>query len=247
MVANNGLTLDLATVGHLVGDVARASMLAALLEGRALTAGELAFCANISAQTASAHLAKLVDGGLLARASQGRHRYFRLASPTVGRMLESMAVVAATETPLRHRRTSRMDEKLQYARCCYDHLAGRLGVAIADAMVAQDLILLADDGGMVSDPGRRFLERFGIATASLEAQRRCFCRPCLDWTERRPHLAGALGAALLDRMFELGWIDRIKDSRALSVSAAGARGLSDRFGIGASGRASVQPSLAATG
>lgn len=223
--------LNLAEVGSLVGDVARARMLVALMDGQALTAGELAWCARVTPQTASAHLGKLRTAGLLTLAKQGRHRYFRLASPTVARMLESMQVVCAVDTPRRIRPESRMDHDLRLARTCYDHLAGVLGVALADALAGRGIIELDDDGALVTDPGRRFLTGFGIAVADLESKKRCFCRPCLDWSERRPHLAGAVGAALADRLFALGWTERVKDSRAVRVTAAGRAGLKETFAI----------------
>tara|TARA_B100000513_G_scaffold41259_1_gene15632 strand:- start:845 stop:1546 length:702 start_codon:yes stop_codon:yes gene_type:complete len=223
--------LNLAEVGSLVGDVARAQMLVALLDGRALTAGELAWCAGIAPQTASGHLGKLHGAGLLAMEKQGRHRYFRLSSPTVAAMLESMGVVCAIDTPRRIRPESRMDVDLRRARTCYDHLAGILGVALADSLSAKGAIDLSGDGGLVTERGRRFLVDFGIALDDLEKRKRCFCRPCLDWSERRHHIAGAVGAALADRLFGLGWIERIKDSRAVRVTPDGCRGLKDTFGI----------------
>ena len=223
--------LNLAEVGSLVGDVTRAQMLTALMDGRALTAGELAWCAGVTPQTASAHLAKLETAGLLTRAKQGRHRYFRLASPRVAQMLESMQVVCAVDTPRRIRPESRLDRDLRLARTCYDHLAGVLGVALADALAARGAIDLDAEGALVTDAGRGFLTDFGIAVADLESKKRCFCRPCLDWSERRPHIAGAVGAALADRLFSLGWTERIPDSRAVRVTPAGRAGLKATFAI----------------
>jgi len=223
--------LDLAEVGRLVGELARAQMLTALLDGRALTAGELAWCAGITPQTASVHLAKLRGAGLLAEEKQGRHRYFRLASETVARMLESMQVVCAVDAPRRIRPERNMDRSLRLARTCYDHLAGVLGVALADALADRGAVDLAADGGLVTDDGRRFLTEFGIDMSRAEASRRCFCRPCLDWSERRPHIAGAIGAALADRLFGLGWTERIRDSRAVRVTPRGREGLKRTFAI----------------
>jgi DNA-binding transcriptional ArsR family regulator len=215
----------MASVAALLGDPARANILTALLDGRALTAKELAFAARVTPQTASGHLARLTDACLLAAEKQGRHRYFRLASPLVGQMLESVMAVAGPEPRL----TSwRGGEGLRTARTCYDHLAGRLGVALADALSDAGHIALSHDGGEVTEPGHAFLRDFG---AEPTAGRRVFCRPCLDWSERRPHIAGRLGAALADRCPALGWIQRQRDSRAVTITAAGAHGFAETFGI----------------
>jgi DNA-binding transcriptional ArsR family regulator len=223
--------MNLAEVGSLVGDLARAQMLTALLDGRALTAGELAWCANITPQTASGHLAKLHAAGMLAMEKQGRHRYFRLASPTVAAMLESMQVVCAVDAPRRIRPESRMDKDLRMARSCYDHLAGVLGVSLADALAGRGAVDLAADGGVVTAAGRDMLGAFGIDVDQLSQQKRCFCRPCLDWSERRHHIAGALGKGLADRLFQLGWIARVRDSRVIQVTPEGQRGLKQTFAI----------------
>lgn len=218
-----------AEVAALVGDPARANILMALADGRALTATELAFLARITPQTASGHLAKLVDGRLLAVAKQGRHRYFRLASPLVGRMLEGINAMAALEGPPRHRPRSAADDALRQARYCYDHLAGRLGVALADAMVERGHVEFGDDGGVVTPAGTEFLTGFGLDLAARP--RRAFCRPCIDWSERRPHIAGAVGAGLAARCFDLGWIARIRDTRAVAITAKGRAGLKEKFAI----------------
>jgi DNA-binding transcriptional ArsR family regulator len=221
----------MAEVAALVGDPARANMLDSLLDGRALTAGELAFVAGVGAPTASAHLAKLTEARLLSVVKQGRHRYYRLASPLVARMLEGINVVAAM-TPPRYRPRTPRDEALLLGRTCYDHLAGRLGVSIADALVANTQITLSDDAGEVTQSGVAFLRDFGIDLGAAERQsQRVFCRPCIDWTERRPHLAGSLGAALARRCFELRWIERRRDSRAVSVTTLGRAGFRDAFGF----------------
>jgi DNA-binding transcriptional ArsR family regulator len=216
----------IAGTAALLGDPARANMLGALMDGRALTAKELAFAAHVTPQTASGHLAKLADGGLLAAEKQGRHRYYRLASPQVGQMLEGVMALAGPE-PV-HATTWRGGEALRTARTCYDHVAGRLGVALADALTSRGHVALGADGGEVTEQGQRFLDEFG---ASPMPGRRVFCRPCLDWSERRPHLAGRVGAALACRCFELGWIARQRDTRALAISEAGRQGFRERFGI----------------
>jgi DNA-binding transcriptional ArsR family regulator len=223
-------TNRIATTAALLGDPARANMLAALLNGRALTAKELAYAAHITPQTASGHLSKLSEGGLLAGEKQGRHRYYRLASPLVGQMLEGVMAVAGPD-PVRA--TSwRGGDALRTARTCYDHLAGRLGVALADALAERGHVALGADGGEVTEQGYRFLEEFG---ASPAPGRRVFCRPCLDWSERRPHLAGRVGAALAARCFELAWIARQRDTRAVAITAAGRQGFRSTFGIALEG------------
>jgi DNA-binding transcriptional ArsR family regulator len=220
---------NLVEVAALVGDTARATMLAVLMGGQALTASELACIARVSRPTASEHLVKLVEARLLAVTKQGRYRYYRIASPLVARMLESIIAVAAIEVPPRYQPRSIRDDALRFARTCYDHLAGRLGVAITDALVAHGHIILTDDGGEVTPAGARFLAEFG---ADLNARgQRMFCRPCLDWSERRPHVAGFVGAEIWRRCLELGWFKRERDSRALRLTAAGQTGLCDLFGI----------------
>jgi DNA-binding transcriptional ArsR family regulator len=216
----------IATTAALLGDPARANMLAALMDGRALTAKELAYAAHVTPQTASGHLAKLAEGGLLVAERQGRHRYFRLASSLVGQMLEGVMAVAGPEPP--RATTWRGGEALRTARTCYDHLAGRLAVALADSLVESEHVTLGSDGGEVTEQGRRFLGEFGVSPAP---GRRVFCRPCLDWSERRPHLAGRLGAALACRCFELGWIIRQRDTRAVSITSTGRDGFRATFAI----------------
>jgi DNA-binding transcriptional ArsR family regulator len=220
----------LAEVAALVGDPARANILSALMDGRALTAGELACAARVSPQTTSGHLAKLAEAKLLTLEKQGRHRYYRLASPLVGRMLEGIMAVAA-EGPPRYRPASKLDDAMRAARSCYDHLAGRLGVGLADALCGRGHVVLADEGGEVTAAGAEFLAGFGLDLDAARGRRRIFCRPCLDWTERRPHLAGAVGAALAVRCFDLGWIERRRDGRALIITSAGRRGLAETFAL----------------
>ncbi len=222
----------MAEVAALVGDPARAVILDQLMDGRALTATELAFAARVAAPTASGHLGKLLDARLLSVVKQGRHRYYRLASPLVSRMLEGIMAVAAIETPPRHRPRSPRDEALRLARTCYDHLAGRTGVAIADSLVERGRLILDDDGGELTADGLAFIARLDIDRAALQRRGgRLFCRPCLDWTERRPHLAGALGAALAQRCFDLGWLERLRDSRAVAITTRGRAGMRELFGF----------------
>jgi DNA-binding transcriptional ArsR family regulator len=225
-----------AEVAALAGDPARAGMLHALMDGRALTASELAQVAGVTPQTASGHLARMATAGLVKVEKQGRHRYHRLASPAVARMMESIMQVASGLDTMRPAPvTGPRDAALRAARTCYDHLAGRLGVALADGLVAGGHVELADDAGLVTEGGLALLGRLGIDVATLSAARgkraRILCRPCLDWSERRPHLAGAVGAALCARSFEEGWIRRIAGTRAVAVTPKGQRLFREVFGM----------------
>jgi DNA-binding transcriptional ArsR family regulator len=231
-------TAMFAEVAALAGDPARAGMLHALMDGRALTASELARTAGITPQTASGHLARLTTAGLLAVEKQGRHRYHRLASPAVAQMMESIMQVASDQESARAPiRVGPRDAALRAARTCYDHLAGRLGVALADAMVAGGHVELASDAGLVTDAGIALLDGIGIDLDSIVARRgkrssgRLLCRPCLDWSERRPHLAGAVGAALCTHCFDKGWIRRVEGTRAVAITPKGQRSFRDAFGV----------------
>jgi DNA-binding transcriptional ArsR family regulator len=208
-------------------------MLSALLDGRAFTATELAYAARVSPQTATTHLAKLTEAGLLTPVRDGRYRYFRLASPKVVEMLDGIMAVALEHRP-RYRPLSRQGRELSSARVCYDHLAGRLSVDLTDFLTTHAYIVPGDEAAEITEAGTRFLTEFGIDLAALGSTRRHFCRLCLDWTERRPHIAGAVGAALTKRYFDLGWTERMKHSRAVTVTAWGKRGFLETFGVGAS-------------
>ncbi|MBV8976931.1 MAG: winged helix-turn-helix transcriptional regulator [Alphaproteobacteria bacterium] len=210
----------IAPIAALAGDPARANMLAALMSGAALTASELAAEAGVTAPTASAHLAKLKAGGMIAVLKQGRHRYFRLADEGVAAMLESMMEVAARAGHLRARPGPR-DPALRRARICYDHLAGEFGVRMFDSLVAARYLVHRRDGMTLTRSGEEFLAAFGIDVAAFEAARRPVCKACLDWSMRRHHLAGAAGAALLARMREMKWLRRERDSRALLFTPDG--------------------------
>jgi DNA-binding transcriptional ArsR family regulator len=233
---------NMVEVAALVGDTARATMLAALMGGQALTATELAHLAGVSASTASEHLVKLVGARLIAVTRQGRFRYYRIASPLVARMLESIIAVAAIEVPPRYQPRSAKDDALRFARTCYDHLAGQLGVAIADALVARGHVVLGEDGGEVTPAGTHFLTDFGV-DLNLRSKR-IFCRPCLDWSERRYHIAGLVGAEILRRSLELKWLRRERDSRTVRLTAAGRAGLFEMFAVDLSETGQLQMSRA---
>src|SRR5437763_12179657 len=220
---------NLVEVAALVGDTARATMLSALMGGQSLTATELAYCANISRSTSSGHLGKLVAARLLVVTRKRRFSYYRIASPLVASMLESIKLVAATEVPPRHQPRSARDEALRFARSCYDHLAGQAGVAVTDALVAMGHIVLTDEGGEVTSSGGRFLAAWGVDL--MPRSRRVFCQPCLDWSERRYHLKGLVGARILDRLLDLGWLKCVSGSRALQLTSSGRAGLSEIFQI----------------
>ena len=224
-------TTQFAMVASLAGDPGRAAMLHALLDGRALTASELASVAGIAPQTASGHLAQMTEVGLITATKQGRHRYHRLASPAVAEMLESIMRVAADTAPARTKLVvGPRNAALRAARTCYDHIAGKLGVALSEALVGRGFVELEADAGAVTKRGLAFFVRHGIGVEAQGAKRtRVLCRPCLDWSERRPHLAGRLGAALCAHCFAQGWVKRIKDTRALAVTPKGRAALRDVF------------------
>ena len=211
---------DIAQVGALIGDPARANMLSALMGGKALTASELATAAGITQQTASAHLARLEAGGLLVQRKQGRHRYFALADDEVGLLLEGLMGFAANRGFLRTRPGPR-DPELRKARVCYNHLAGDFGVRMLDRLVADGNMTLNGDEIALTASGESRMAALGIDLAPLHAQRRPLCRTCLDWSERRSHLAGALGEALLTRFIEIGWAKRETGSRVIRFTPPG--------------------------
>ncbi len=221
---------NLAAVAALIGDPSRAAMLVSLLGGKTLPAGDLARAARISPQTASTHLAKLVSGGLLVQEVYGRHKYFRLAGSEVGQALEALQVISPAK-PVRSLREADQVHSLQFARTCYDHLAGKIGVALTDRLLALDLLMPAGKEFVVSAAGKAKLHSFGVEVEKSPKSRRCFARQCLDWSERRHHLAGSLGASLTKRLFDLNWIESFPDGRAVRITAAGIKGLAAEFGL----------------
>jgi DNA-binding transcriptional ArsR family regulator len=222
--------VNIAAVAELIADPSRAIMLDALLQKQALPAGELAYRAGISPQTASSHLAKLVAGGLLVLTTQGRHRYYALASSEVAYALEVLATLAPP-VPIRTLRESVVVEHLRFARTCYDHLAGKLGVELTQVLVDAHVLTVREQNYQVTEDGLSFFTNFGLDFERLQRQRRGFARQCLDWSERRYHLAGGLGAALLEQLLQRGWIQRLPSSRAVRLTDDGREGLQREFGL----------------
>ncbi|CAG0910716.1 unnamed protein product [Cyprideis torosa] len=211
---------DIVRIAALIGDPARANMLTALMSGKALTATELAQEAGVTVQTASSHLAKLEGGGLLTPRKQGRHKYFSLAGEDVATLLENLMGLAANTGHLRTR-TGPSDIELRNARVCYNHLAGYRGIQIYDSFVRRGFLHVASAGLSLTQPGARFAEGFGVDLNQLRAKKSPLCRECLDWSERRSHLAGSLGRALLSRMEELSWATRVPDTRIVRFTRSG--------------------------
>ena len=221
---------DIATIGALLGDPARANMLTALLAGQALTAGELAREAGVTAQTASSHLARLETGGLLTQKKQGRHRYYALSGEDVAGVIEAVMGLAARTGHTRVR-TGPKEPALRRARVCYDHLAGELAVDMLEHLVARGFVIEADEALTLTPSGQVFMEALGLDVGQLAKARRPLCKGCLDWSVRRTHLAGALGAALLDRFYGLGWAAREPGTRLVSFSPRGLEAFREIFGV----------------
>jgi DNA-binding transcriptional ArsR family regulator len=215
-----GDTDMLAEVAGLLGEPARTRILTALLGGGAFTGKELAYFAGVTAPTASSHLSRLVAGELLMMEKQGRCHYYRLKSADVARAIEGLMTVAAVP-PAGWPPGRRVEPALRDARMCYDHMAGRLGVSLCDTMLRRDYIVLADSGGELTDSGARFLAGLGVDLEQARGAKRRYCRTCLDWTEHRPHIPGAVSAGLAEALLERQWIARIPDSRALTITAGG--------------------------
>ena len=233
---------DIAQAAALIADPTRAAMLRALLHDRPLAAGELARLAGVSAATASFHLAKLLEGNMIVVARQGRHRYYRLAGHEVAAALEAIGLISPA-LPVRTLRQSREAAALAEARTCYDHLAGRAGVGLLEALLAEGVLVKDKSSGRtdhtdsastrfeVTGAGARTLASFGLNVSEVQRSRRHFAGECIDWTQRRGHLNGALAAAITARLFELGWITRGARRRSVLITAAGAQGLADTFGL----------------
>ncbi len=221
---------NVANIAALIADPARAAILNALLDGRAWTATELSIEAGVTPQTTSGHLARLLDGAMVAVARQGRHRYYRLAGPRVAHVLETLAVAAGGTTEPRGSKRAEA-ARLRDARTCYDHLAGRLAVRLVRSMIDGGYLETTPQDYTVSARGEAFLDGLGIDLAAARKARRAFARQCLDWSEREPHLGGALGAALAARMFDHGWVKRVPRTRRVIVTAVGESALEAHFRI----------------
>jgi len=221
---------QVATVVQLLADASRVAMLWALSDGRPVPATELARAANVKPSTASAHLSRLVAGGLVVREKRGRQRLYRLTRPEIIEAMEGLARIAPVG-PARTFREGKAAAQVREARTCYDHLAGRRAVLIARALEQRSILLRAGTQYSLGPEGEGFFASLGIDVEHARKARRTFARACLDWSEREGHLAGALGAALLERMLELCWIERTDASRAVTFSNAGRRALHDVFGL----------------
>ncbi len=221
--------LNIAAVASLLADPTRLNILVALSDGRALPAGELARRARVTSSTASNHLAKLLESNLLVVEQQGRHRYFRIANPAVVQALEALAPLAPA-SPVHSLREAETAKAIQIARMCYNHLAGRLGVALTQALVEQGTLIALDEGYTVSDEGKQRLQDFGLDMARFQKRGYIFIPHHIDWSERRRHIAGAFGAAFAQRLFALEWIKRSPSSRAVHITEQGREALREQFG-----------------
>lgn len=229
-------TNHIARIASLVGEPARAAMLLQLMDGRLLTATELARAGHVSPQTASRHLAQMVEAGIMGVEQRGRHRYHRLASGEVAKMLEGMMQIAGQVPVPRRVLVGPRDDTVRMARLCYDHVAGRLGLAMAESLLAERAVEFDGEGGHVTDRLGDVLQRWGLvldATHPPARSSRPYCRPCLDWSERKMHLAGRLGAMLCAHCLDKGWLTRTTGSRALTISPEGAATFRDRLGLDA--------------
>jgi DNA-binding transcriptional ArsR family regulator len=223
----------LSEVAALMGDPARAAMLSLLMDGRAHTASDLALTAGVTAQTASGHLARMVEGNLLAARAQGRNRFYRLASADVAHAIESlMALAGARAVPASKTAAWRRDPDLRFCRTCYDHLAGQVGIAVTDSLTQHGhLEPKGPRDWKLTPSGELFCERLGVdLPGARQASSRHFARQCLDWSERRPHISGSLGAAIADTFFKRGWAERLRRSRTVRLTDSGRRALGSHFG-----------------
>jgi DNA-binding transcriptional ArsR family regulator len=219
-------------IASLVGDPVRAIILWTLLDDKAYTATELAICADISAPNASMHLNKLLQAGLLSVETQGRHRYYKFSRQEVAYAIEAMANLIPSHLS-KTNESIENNSAIKYCRTCYDHLAGKVGVLITDGLLEKRFIIHTKNIFEVSAKGLKWFTNLGIKIDELKQQRRAFARPCLDWSERRNHIAGSLGASLLDKMLSDDWIRKIKNTRATIVTAKGQKGIYDNFKINA--------------
>ncbi|MGW8439859.1 ArsR/SmtB family transcription factor [Paenibacillus sp. S33] len=221
---------NVAMIASLVSEPSRAAILTALLDGRFHTASELAHMAGIKPQTASFHLAKMTEAQVVTVEKQGRHRYYGIQDPEVARVMESFLSIAPP-VPIHSFKHASENEALRLARTCYDHVAGQLGVQLMNFFIQKGILFEDQDGLHITEPGEAFFTDFKIDLKKTRQKRRSFSHKCLDWSERRHHLAGALGSAVLDRLFELHWIERLPTTRAIRVTADGKRGFKEILSI----------------
>ena len=217
-------------IATLIGDPTRATIMWTLLEGKAFTATELAITVTTSPQNISMHLTKLVQANLLVVESQGRHKYYRFARKEIAYAIEAMISLIPPPISSQKTKTEKVSG-IKHCRTCYDHLAGKVGVALTDSLLQQQLLVDTSGGFEISSEGEKWFTEFGIPLTALKQQKRSFLRPCLDWSERRPHIAGSLATALLDKMLLKDWLRKTKDSRALIVTAKGKKEFQSRLGI----------------
>lgn len=223
----------LSEIAALIGDPARTAMLQLLMDGRAHTASDLAHTAGVTAQTASGHLSRMVEANLLAARAEGRNRFYRLASPDVAQVMEALMTLAGMRAgPASRTAAWRRDPDLRFCRTCYDHLAGQVGIAVTDSLTQHGhLEPKGPRDWSLTNSGELFCERLGIdLDGAKKAQSRHFARQCLDWSERRPHISGALGAAIADTFFKRGWAERLRRSRTVRLTDSGRRALGSHFG-----------------
>lgn len=232
--------VEIAAVAAVLSEPARTAILIFLLDGRARTAGELAFVAGVSAPTASSHLAKLAESGLIVAIPQGRHRYHRLARPEAAQAIEALTVLAAAQ-PRKARIPGPRDRALREGRSCYDHFAGHLGVALADALLATACVVEDGQDFRITEEGERRFARIGVDVPTLRGGRRPLCRCCIDWSERRPHLAGAVGAHLAESCMSSGWVERIGQTRGICVTKIGHQAFLEHFGLDLSISGTARP------
>ena len=217
-------------IATLIGDPTRATIMWTLLEGKAFTATELAITVSTSPQNISMHLTKLVQANLLVVESQGRHKYYRFARKEIAYAIEAMISLVPPSISTQKTKTEKVSD-IKHCRTCYDHLAGKVGVALTDSLLQQQLLIDTSGGFEISPEGEKWFTEFGIPLTVLKQQKRSFLRPCLDWSERRPHIAGSLATALLDKMLHEDWLRKTTDSRALIVTAKGKKEFQSRLGV----------------
>lgn len=222
---------NISYIAKLIADSTRAIILESLMNGQSLPASELAYMAKVSHSTVSAHLSKLVDGNLLVVEQHGRHRYYRLANEEVAEVLEKLGTIAPA-VEVRSLRQSSQLKQVRHARTCYDHLAGELGVKVTQALIDKEVIILKEGEFIVSDKGEKWFLNFGINIKEANIKRRIFAKPCLDWSERRYHIAGWLGSAIATRFFELEWLTKSEKTRAVYLTEKGSKAVQEHFGIG---------------